>query len=160
MRLYSVLAVVAALTASISASDATSDVANEYCPLFCVRDSTCSPCEGGFCVSISSLCPGIDYMTHRHDRASLYASSMAVSRVFAFAMAQYGSWHDMWSLNQTLGYWGGIRTLVVAEARFGVIRRWGIGMTSISEVGDWGVLWCQSPCKLGDCTKPVFCELA
>ncbi|KAG1860750.1 hypothetical protein F4604DRAFT_1751204 [Suillus subluteus] len=49
MRLYFVLAVVAALTASISASDAAGEVASAKCPWFCARDSTCSSCEGGFC---------------------------------------------------------------------------------------------------------------
>ncbi|KAG2142219.1 uncharacterized protein EDB93DRAFT_608132 [Suillus bovinus] len=89
MRFSVVLTVVAALTASISASDAASD-ASASCPFFCVKDSTCSHCEGGFCVS-SHLYPGINHMTHWRDhRASLYATSMVVSRVSAFVLVQYG----------------------------------------------------------------------
>ncbi|KAG1781869.1 hypothetical protein EV702DRAFT_490895 [Suillus placidus] len=86
MRLYFVLTVVAVLTALVSASDA----ASASCPVFCLYDSTCDECRGGFCVSISIVCPGINHMTHRRDRASLYASSVAMRHVHAFASAQYG----------------------------------------------------------------------
>lgn len=94
MRLANVLAVVAAISASISAMPADADA--EVCPLFCLRDSNCKRCPDGNCVSMSSLHPGFNHITHRRDRLSIYASSMTVSRVSTFASVQYGWWHDAW----------------------------------------------------------------
>ncbi|KAG1860442.1 hypothetical protein C8R48DRAFT_712734 [Suillus tomentosus] len=58
MRIYLVLAVVFALTTLISASDA------DQCPTWCFFPSTCHPCPHKLCVSMSSLRPEFNYITH------------------------------------------------------------------------------------------------
>jgi hypothetical protein len=75
MRFWFDLAVVAALTASVYTTSipAVGNV-NDNCPYFCIHDSACKKCWIGHkCVSMSSLRPVFNHMTHRRGRSSLDA---------------------------------------------------------------------------------------
>ncbi|KAG1747632.1 hypothetical protein EDB19DRAFT_1685854 [Suillus lakei] len=92
MHFSSVLAIVAALTVSISAMPSFTEASisareadtEKSCPTFCLKNSNCNGC--GSCVSMSSLRPGFNHMTHRRGRSPFFAPSVAaVSRVSVFS---------------------------------------------------------------------------
>ncbi|KAG1731744.1 hypothetical protein EDB19DRAFT_1736292 [Suillus lakei] len=87
MRFPSVLAVVAVLAVSVSAVPSDTSEQATVCPypIFCNNDHDCGAC--GPCVSLSSLRPGFNHMTHLRCRTAFIAkaSVVAVSRVSVFS---------------------------------------------------------------------------
>ncbi|KAG1801261.1 hypothetical protein EV424DRAFT_1436498 [Suillus variegatus] len=67
------LVVVATLTSAMPTDDGSLLARKAQCSTFCVRDSQCRGCPGGYCVSISSLCPGFNHMTDWHARPPFFA---------------------------------------------------------------------------------------
>ncbi|KAG1749657.1 uncharacterized protein EDB91DRAFT_757272 [Suillus paluster] len=160
-----ILAVVAALTVSISAASIpASDPNSEGCPFFCIKNSNCYGCPTDLydrkCVSMSSLRPGFNHMTHRRGRSTFYATSGsklcfcfhigAVCMIDGTTRAREASIRC-----STIG--GGTRTLVAAEAKFVGIRQW--DDIYFLWRGDWR-LRSQSSRKVADRTEPVLYGLA
>ncbi|KAG1741335.1 hypothetical protein EDB19DRAFT_1705517 [Suillus lakei] len=86
MHFSSVLAVVAVLVVSVSAVPlGTEQAVTCYAKMFCIRKSDCTGC--GTCVSMGSLRPGFNHMTHWRGRSTFIAqlSVVAVGSVSVFS---------------------------------------------------------------------------